>query len=76
MSDFLSKYSTPAPGWLWRRGRGQRRTGDNDDNDDDDDDDEDRRHTEFYDVCNNLQKTEDKEPGKKKRHRKMVTASD
>ena len=33
-----------------------------------------RKHTEFFDVCNNLQKTD--EGKKKKRHRKVVAASD
>ena len=32
-----------------------------------------RKHTEFFDVCNNLQKTDEV---KKKRHRKVVAASD
>ena len=33
-----------------------------------------RKHTEFFDVCNNLQKTD--EGKKKKRQRKVVAASD
>ena len=37
---------------------------------------EERKPSEFYDVCNNYQKTETKEKPKKKRSKKVITASD
>ena len=35
-----------------------------------------RTQSEFYDVCNNYHKTETKEKTKKKRSKKVITASD
>ena len=45
-------------------------------NQEEEEEEEGETQSEFYDVCNNIQKTESGDTKKKRKHHKVITASD